>query len=465
MDIQSGPPKFISFGIAYIAEKLKSCRYEAEIIDIDAHRHSKEVVSELIRKKNFDIAAIGGLVTVYPYLYWLVPEIKRLKPDSKIILGGGISTSLKERCFEKFDIDYEVIGEGEITIIELLKELRGDKNLSSVKGIAFRNNGKIVFTEPQPLMSSLDDVPMFDDSLFPMEKLLNNSRGVFQIHTQRGCPYACTFCTNNFRGVSRKVRYRPVNDVINEIEFFKKKYDIKLFALAGELIMVNKTWIIDFCKEVLRRKLKINYRVTSGVGTIDEEKLGWLKKSGCTTISFGTESGSEKILKIMQKGVTVEQGRKAILLTKKYIANIDLSMMLNYLGETRETVRESVKFFKEMGILPNIFFAVPFPGTPLYTTAIEKGYIKDEEEYLMNLDKLSIMNLPLNLTDMPDEEASRVMLAARNEIKRYFFWKKVFSLKIYKALLSNLKHSGFKKTVNKAINKVREFWHETGPPH
>ena len=291
MDSDSGPPKFVSFGIAYIAQKLQSYGHEVEVIDIDAHRFPEEEVSELIRNKSFDVAAIGGLVTVYPYLYWLVPEIRKLKPDCKILLGGGIATSLKKRCFEKFDIDYEVIGEGEISIVELLKELRGDKNLSSVKGIAFRNNGEIVFTEPQPLMPTLDDVPRFDDSFFPMEELIKNSRGVFQVHTQRGCPYACTFCTNNFRGVSRKVRYRPVNDVIDEIEFFKNKYpDIKLFALSGELIMVNKRWIIDFCQEVLRRKLKINYRVTSGVGTIDEERLDWLKKSGCSIISFGTES-------------------------------------------------------------------------------------------------------------------------------------------------------------------------------
>lgn len=154
----------------------------------------------------------------------------------EIILGGGIASSMKEKCFERFDIDYEIIGEGEITIMELLRVLKEDRNFSSVKGLGFRSDGKVVFTEPRSLMPSLDSVPPMDDSLFPMKRLLENSSGVLQVHTQRGCPYQCGFCFNCYRVVSNRVRYRPVDNVINEIERLNDKFDVQMYSLSGELI-------------------------------------------------------------------------------------------------------------------------------------------------------------------------------------------------------------------------------------
>ena len=168
-------PKFPSFGIAYIAQELKRCGHDVEILDIDSYRYPKSEVTRSIESRDPDIIGIGGLVTVYPYLHWLVPEIKRLKPGIEIILGGPVASSLREKCFEKFAIDYEVVGEGEATIVELLAELGANRALKKVRGIGFRENGNIVFTEKRPLALSLDNVPMFDDTLFQMELFLKNT--------------------------------------------------------------------------------------------------------------------------------------------------------------------------------------------------------------------------------------------------------------------------------------------------
>lgn len=458
MDVQGGPPKFVSFGIAYIAQRLRSCGYGIEILDIDAYRFSKEEVSRMLKEKKFDVAGIGGLATVYPYLVWLVPEIKKWKPDVEIILGGAVASSLKERCFERCGIDYAVIGEGEETIVELLEEIKGRRNFSSVKGIGFKDKGSVVFTQSRSLMSSLADVPMFDDSLFPVEMLLKNSGGIMQIHTQRGCPFACTFCFNCYRVVGREVRYRPVGKVLDEIEVFNRKYDVRLFALAGELILMNKAWVIEFCRELLARRLRISYRVTSNVNTIDEESLSWLKRTGCVSMSIGIESGSPKILRIMKKGITVERARNAVQLAKRYIPNLEISMMVNFIGETKQTLRESVGFFKEINVKPLIFFATPFPGTELYRMAIARGCIKDEEEYLMNLDKVSISKPSLNLTDMSNEEAERELAWAVDEIERYYFRKSLLSVKAYNMLLLKMRKDGLRNTAKTLAEKMRRIF-------
>ena len=427
-----------------------------QILDIDGCRYSKEGVYEFVKNTPVDIVGIGGLSTVYPYLFFLVPLIRELHPHAKIVLGGAVASSMKEKCFAKFDIDYEVIGEGEETMVDLLREIQTTGNYNSIKGIGYkRSDGEVVFTGNRMLMPSLDNVPMFDDSLFPMESYLRESGGYLQVHTQRGCPFSCTFCFNNFRVVSGGARYRPFEHVVDEIEYFKGKYGniINTYALSGECVTADKGWIIDFCKEVLRRNLRINYRVTSRVDTFDKEMLEWLKKSGCRIMLIGVESGSKKILKIMKKGIIPEKAKSAVSLSRKYIKVIEASMILGYIGEDRDTLRETVVFSKKLGVKPFVMFATAFPGTELYRMALEKGKIKDEEEYLMGLDAEDIGMLKLNLTDIPDAEAKKTLLSARKEIYNYYNFTRPWLLII--AIINRIKYSGFWKKISIGVNMFR----------
>lgn len=427
-----------------------------QILDIDGCRYSKEEVYEFVKNTSVDIVGIGGLSTVYPYLFFLVPLIRELHTHSKIVLGGAIASSMKEKCFAKFDIDYEVIGEGEETMVDLLREIQTTGNYDSIKGIGYkRSDGEVVFTGKRTLMPSLDNVPMFDDSLFPMESYLRESGGYLQVHMQRGCPFSCTFCFNNFRVVSGGARYRPFEQVVDEIEYFKGKYGniINTYALSGECVTADKGWIIDFCKEVLRRNLRINYRVTSRVDTFDKEMLEWLKKSGCRIMLIGVESGSKKILKIMKKGIIPEKAKSAVSLSRKYIKSVEASMILGYVGEDRDTLRETVVFSKKLGVKPFVMFATAFPGTELYRMALEKGKIKDEEEYLMGLDAEDIGMLKLNLTDIPDSEAKKTLLGARKEIYNYYNFTRPWLLII--AIINRIKYSGFWKKIRIGVNTFR----------
>lgn len=417
------PPRFWSMGMAYITQTLKQAGYDVDFLDIDSHRYMKDFVSDYIAKSPADIIGIGGLASVYPYLSWLIPEIKRIKPSSIVILGGAVASSLRQRCFERFPIDFSVIGEGEITVLELMKELLGEKNFKDVKGIGFRDKGEVVFTPARPLMTSLEHLPIMDDALFPMEKLLYNAGGIVQIHTQRGCPSNCTFCFNVFRVVSKHVRYRPVKQVIKEMVLLKEKYGdkIKMFTMSGECVTMNKEWLKEFTHTIIEKKLNFHYRVTSRVDTIDEERLEWLKKSGCVTMSFGLESGSNTILKIIKKNTTAEKGLSAVRLAKKYIPSIEPSIILGYLGETEETLQETLNFCKQLGAKPLLYYPMPFPGTELYNTALAKGLIKDEEGYLMTMDQNRLGEFFLNMTNMPGDTAIRQVHSVRRKIERYYW--------------------------------------------
>ena len=452
-------PEIPSLGLAYVAQELKKNGHIVEVLDIDGHRYPKEKVTEFIKNSGANFIGIGGLATVYSYLHWLVPEIKALKPHVEIVLGGAVASSLRERCFQRLQIDYEVIGEGEVTITELAKEVETSRNFAKVDGIGYRSqSGEIIFTKRRPLMESLDRVPMFDDSLFPMETYLENTKGIMQMHAQRGCPHACTFCFNCYRVISSKVRYRPFSNVIDEIEYFKHKYKnkIKRFVISGECITANREWLIGFCKEIIKRKLKIKYRVTSRVDTIDAEKLAWLKKSGCKIISLGLESGSDKILRIMAKGATVEQGRKAVRLAKKYIGFVETFIIYGYAGETRETLKETVNFCKEINNPTSTYIATPFPGTVLYNIALKKGRIKDEEEYLTKLDTTLTYrpSVYLNLTDMPDVEAKAAIKEAILEVTLYYYIRRPWLF--VRRLIVNLKENGPRITLLKISEKLKK---------
>jgi len=444
--IENLPPRIPSFGIAYIAQQLSSSGYNVEILDIDANRYSYEEVLRRIYNNNCDIVGIGSLITAYRYLSWLIPEIRRLKPGVKIILGGGIATAIPAKCIERFGVDYAVIGEGEITATELLSTLNNGGNIYEVDGIAFRDSDGLKFTRQRDLMPSLEAVPPVNIDLFPMEKLLKNNNSDFQVHVQRGCPNSCTFCFNCFRVVSNRVRYRPVENVIDEIESANLRLPVRYFYLSGECVVMNKKWITSFCRELIDRKMNIKYRVTSRLDTLDEERLEWLKRSGCRILSFGLESGSPDILKIMRKNITLEKAKRIIKLAEKYIPKVEISIMYGYIGENEKTIKETTDYCKELGILPTFFFATAYPGTKLWEMAVENGYIKDEEEAMMNLSNIS--EFSVNLTGMPDAELLRLKRASEYEIMRHYYMRHPYPL--LKRAVAAFKHRGIKDTYIKA---------------
>lgn len=418
-------PNCIPLGLGYVGAILEQEGHEIEVMDINAFRWSPAQVEGKIKSAEFDALGIGGIVTVYGYVKWLTSVIKRYHPQKKVIVGGSIASSVPRTLLERTAADIAVIGEGEETARQLFQVLENNEAaLIRVDGIWFKDEkGTIRITSPRPTIKNLDTLPLPAWDLFPMDIYLKNPVGApnrnkwvnggaidgalsMNLYATRGCPYRCIYCYHDFMGQGYRIR-SPQN-VFNEMETLYQRWGVKYFHFVDDEFVMNKNFVYEFCKLVREAKLGFTWGCSGRVNLMTEDLIGTMASSGCVLIGYGIESGSQKMLDIMKKKVTVEQAKQAVKLTQKYIGWADCSFMIGIPGETKETIQETIDFCKELNLVPEvIFFATPYPGTELYEIAKAQNKIGDEEEYILGLGEQG-EQLVVNLTNFTDEELKAI---------------------------------------------------------
>jgi len=415
-------PNVFPLGLGYIASVLEEKGHEVEVMDINAHRWDKQNVEEKIKDSIFDVVGIGAIITVYPYVKWLIGILKKYHPDNKIVVGGSVGTSIPHMILEKTLADIVCIGEGELTILELLNAMKEGEDLSNVDGIWFRDkDGNVHQNKPRNAIRDLNTLPLPSWDLFPMNIYLENPVGApnrnkwidgsvdegiplsMNIFGTRGCPYKCTYCYHDFIGAG--YRHRSPENIIAEFAILYEKYGVRYFHFVDDEFVLKKKFIYDFCEKL---KKEFNGTITWGcagrVNLVTEDLIATMSDAGCVLIGYGIESGSQKMLDIMKKGVTVEQAKTAIRLTRKYLGWADCSFMIGTPGESRKTIQETIDFCKEIDLAPEvIFFATPYPGTEFYNMAVQQGKIIDEEEYIINLGEQG-EKIRVNFSELTDAE-------------------------------------------------------------
>ncbi len=418
---------YMPLGLGYLARSLLDENVDVEVMDIDALRWEEEKVEEELKKKHFDMVGITTIITRFHYIKWLCSVIKKYHPEAKIVLGGTMTSAIPSFMLKNTEADIVVFSEGEITIKNLISALEKKADLKNVKGISYKPQDKIHKNPPQPLIKNLDEIPFPNWDLFPTQSYLNNHPHWLRtnskidltetrnmaIITARGCPFSCHYCSKMFHSF----RTRSIKNIIEEIKLLKKKYQINYLTIYDQLTSINKKRIYDFSQAILKEKLNINWRCTLRVDLVDLALLKQMKKAGCLSITFGIETGSQKILNNMNKKVTVEQAKKVLSWCRDLNLYIDCSYMFGYPGETEETVRETIEFCKKTGqknIQP--LYTAALPNTPLYNLAIKKGLIKNEKEYIENLKDLQYLNI--NFTNFTDKELIQLVQGAIQEINQ-----------------------------------------------
>lgn len=239
--------------------------------------------------------------------------------------------------------------------------------LRDICGITFRDNG---FPKRNPrceVIKNLDDMPM------PALHLLNNNlyirpdtgRPTAHIETSRGCPAKCIYCLVQIVS-GKSIRTKSPSRVVDEIDRCIHKFDIHDFHFKSDTFTWNKPWVLELCKEIKRRNLKIEWFCNSRVDTIDEERIAPMKETGCFAIGFGIESGNQEILDRIGKGITLDQSRKAINLCKKYGIQSYAYFIIGFPWDTHKTVQQTIDFAMELDSdFMDIFIVYPFPGTTL----------------------------------------------------------------------------------------------------
>ena len=432
--------KALPLNLAYLASYLHKERpdIEIEILDCEALGLIYSKIKEEIKKIKPDLVGITAPTPAFTQVLEICRIIKQeISKDIITVLGGPHPTALPRETIAEKDIDICVVFEGEIVFTELINALDRKTSLNEIKGIFFKDkNNNVIETEKREPIKDLDSLPFpdrefFDTDLYfpPPTKRLSNKKAGNMI-TSRGCPYECTYCMASFMW-QRKVRFRSIENVMKEIEECIDKYNIREFNFHDELFTVNKKRTIEFCQEVKKRKLDIAWVCMIRVDFTDEETLKEMKEAGCKKIMFGFESGSQMILDKMKKRVALEKAEQAVKLVKKMGIKTAGNFMFGNIGETKETIRQSIDLAKKLNTDTMAFFiASPYPGTEFYRIAKEKGYFRKNIEW-KDFTLVSNNLPPLNLPSLPAEKILEWQKRAYREyyIRLRYIWTKLVSIR------------------------------------
>lgn len=354
LDDRLDPP----LGLMYIDSVLRSYGFNSEIIDLP-------FVDRKDWKNRIGIADFYG-ITVYSASLYLAKEIARIvkenNPNAKVVVGGPHPTALGVGVLEdEPNFDIVVMREGEFAMLEMVQ----GKSLKGIEGIIFRKNFEIIRNKSRRLIADLDILPEPNREIL---KINHYTRKVYggratSLITSRGCPFNCAFCCKDTFG--SRIRFQSIKRMINEIKHVIEEYNIRHFLFYDDTFVLNRKRLYPICKELA--KLNIIFRCNGNVRYNTYEDYKMLYRAGCREIAFGIESGSQKILNIINKGVTVEQNRHAIIDAKKAGLLVKAYLMIGNPGESRKTVEETKKFIATSD--PDqftLFTFVPLPGCDIW---------------------------------------------------------------------------------------------------
>ena len=438
-------------GLGYIAAVLLKEGYDVEIFSQDKFHWPDQLLTEYLNKNRYDFVGVGVIAGYYQYrkLLKISEAINRSKYRPFYIIGGHGPSPEPEYFLKKTAADAAILGEGELTIIELLEAVASNEPLEKVKGIAFNNGEKKIITEERPLIKNVDSIPFPAFDLFPtpyysLRRAPHASYNDFimDVITGRGCTFTCNFCYRLDEGF----RPRNVENIIEEINLLRKKYGITYVVFQDELLMSSITRTEKICEGFIKANLNIKWNCNGRLNYAKPELLRLMKKAGCVFINYGIESMDNQVLKNMKKGLTTKQIIKGISRTLDAGISPGLNIIFGNIGDNRNTLNKGVELLLEYdngAQLRTIRPVTPYPGSPLYYYAIEKGLLKDCEDFYEKKHTNSDL-LTVNFTELSDDEFYECMLEANTRLlKNYHQNKLTSSLEQTKNLYNN-KDAGFR---------------------
>ena len=300
---------------------------------------------------------------------------KSINPDTYVIIGGPHPSMVGAETLKCPDIDIAAKGEGEEILKELLHCFETDTSISKVKGIAFRDNGRVSDTGMHPYIENIDTLCFPYDSapdvLIDFHYYFPRAFG--SIFTSRGCPFACTFCGS--RNIwSRRVRFRSPGNIAEEISRLQRA-GVESMRIADDTFGINRRLTKEICVEIKEKCPGVKWKCEMNVAAVNNEVLSVMKAAGCFGIELGIESGDNRILYEIKKGITIEKALEACRLVKKHGFELQAYFMVGFPHDTEESLRNTAKAIARIDgyICFNIFS--PFPGSPLFDFCREKGLI------------------------------------------------------------------------------------------
>lgn len=367
-------------GILYLAGYLERYSdYNLKILDCQAEELAYGQIEEAIKNFSPDVVAITAMTFTLIDVIKILKLVKKINHSIKTVLGGPHPHIYPEETISIQEVDFVVLGEGEIVFKELLKNINNREKLKSLKGLVFKEGNKIFNNGPADFIKDLDSLPFPARHLTSYKKytsLLSSQKVVTTAFTSRGCPYRCLFCDRPQLG--KIFRFRSAKNVVDEFELCKNM-GIDEILIYDDTFTINRQRVVEICDEIIHRGLHIGWDIRARVDTIDEELLKKMKSAGCLRIHYGVEAGTEKILKVLRKGITLKRVEEAVALTKKVGIETLAYFMIGSPTETKEDIEETIKFMKKIDPdFVHITILTPFPATDLYFMGLEKGVLPND---------------------------------------------------------------------------------------
>ncbi len=343
----------VPMGAFYVAALLRENHYDVEILNWYNFNREDQRIKDILAEKKPDMIGFSVLHANRWGGIEIARVAKQMNPNVKTVFGGIGATFLWEHFLTHFkEIDFAVVGEGEYAFLNLVKciENKDHEQIQNIRGIAFRKGDKVVRTASAEFIRDLDELPV------PAKYFTYQ-----HVALTRGCPGNCTFCGSpKFWG--HKVRFHSSDYFVDQLELLYKR-GVGFFYFSDDTFTLKKDRVIEICKKIIKRNIKISWAAISRVDHISEEILYWMKKAGCIQISYGVESGSEKIRKLLNKNIKTDQIKKAFSLTTSYGILARAYFIYGCPGENRDTIQETIDLIHEIKPLSVIFYILDiFPG-------------------------------------------------------------------------------------------------------
>ena len=383
----------LPIGLAYISSSLKELGFKVEILDAVGEAPKNRTgyykgylvglgLKEIVEKINPNTLAIGISVIFtheWPAVIKLVSLIKEKFPNIPVILGGEHISAMPEFSLITSCADYIVMGEGEETIIELIKAIKNNATFKKIEGIGYRINNQVVINNRRLRRQNIDKISYPDWDSFNVKGYHENRfvGGMYSdnltipILATRGCPYQCTYCSAPNMWLPLWIPRDPIL-VVDEIEYYVKKFGAGNFPFQDLTAIIKRDWIKAFCEELIKRKLNISWQLPTGTRSeaIDSEIAFLIKKSGMTSMAYAPESGSEETRKYIKKKMKTDRLFDSVDAAVKADLNVAVFIVIGFPHDLPKHLEENKNFVERLakhGVTDlSVGFYMALPGTELF---------------------------------------------------------------------------------------------------
>lgn len=375
-----------SLGLGYLASAVRD-RNEVRILDCIKERIDIPALETIIRDSNFDLIGIQCYTFDLKFVRDALKMIKDVNKDIFTVIGGPHPSAEPIQAMEYFGkfLDFAFVGEAEKSFKYLVEYLNGDRtDISNIPGVVWRENG-IIKTNSPVFEQDLDGIGMVAWDLIRPDTYPESQHGAFYekypiapIMLTRGCPYDCTFCAGKVVS-GRRLRKRGIENVITEVKLLYNTYGIREFHIIDDNFTLDKEYAKKFFTELSRLNLDISWALPNGIRmeNLDVDFLLQAKKTGLYLVSLGIESGSDRVLELMKKNLTIARIKKTVRMISDAGLEAAGFFILGFPGETKSEIEKTIQFSLELDLVrANFFTYLPFPGTESYLKLKEAGELK-----------------------------------------------------------------------------------------